>query len=64
MFEQIKPKHIEQYIKKNYNVTLSTVQDDNILFEALSEKITELNPEKASSRHLAKGLKNKIRWKT
>jgi hypothetical protein len=52
MSESVKCEHIEQYIRRNYDVTLSTVRDDDVLFEALSEKIVELNPE-TNGRQLA-----------
>lgn len=52
MSEPVRREHLEQYIDRNYDVTLSTVQDDDVLFEALSETIVEVNPE-ASVRQLA-----------
>lgn len=52
MSESVRPEHLEEYIDRNYDVTLSKIQDDNALFEALSETIVELNPE-ASVRQLA-----------
>jgi hypothetical protein len=52
MFEPVRREHVEEYINRNEDVTLSTVQDDDVLFEALSETIVELNPQ-ASVRQLA-----------
>jgi DNA replication initiation complex subunit (GINS family) len=63
MSEPIKSEHIEQYIKRNYDVTLSTVQSDDVLFEALSETITELNPE-ASVGQLAKDFNEQNKEET
>lgn len=45
MTNQVKPKHIEKYIDENTNRTLDTIKNDDLLFEALSEMIVELNPE-------------------
>lgn len=45
MTTPVEPEHLNEYIGRYYEKTVSEVTSDDLLFEALSEMIVEMNPE-------------------
>ena len=44
--EQIRPKHLSEYVRETYDVdSIEDVENNSILFEALAETIVNYNPD-------------------